>query len=41
MLDVLVGDLGLEVDGLDTLGLKEESLEGCLEKEFLFLQDLD
>ena len=40
VLDVLVGDLGPEVDGLVSLGLKEDSLEGNLEKDILFLQDL-
>ena len=39
VLDVLVGDLGLEVDGLVSLGLKEDSLEGNLKKDFLFPQD--
>jgi len=36
----LIGDLGVEVEGLDSLGLKEESLEGSLEKYFLFFQEL-
>ena len=40
LLDDLVGDLGIEVEGLDSLGLKEESLEGNLEKDFLFFQEL-
>ena len=40
-LDVFVGDLGLKVDGLDSLGLKEESWEGKFEKDFLFFQDLE
>jgi len=28
------------VEGLDSLGLKEESLEGNFEKDFLFFQEL-
>jgi len=36
----LVGDLELEVEGLESLGLEEESLEGNFEKAFLFFQEL-
>ena len=38
--EVLVGDLGVEVQGLETLGLQVESftkLEGKVFEEFLFL----
>ena len=40
LLDDLIGDLWVEVEGLDSLGLKEESLEGSFEKAFLFFQEL-
>ena len=36
LLDDLIGDLGVQVEGLDSLGLKEESLEGTFEKSFYF-----
>ena len=42
LLDDFCGDLGLELEvkGLDSLGLKVESLEGIFEKElFLFFQE--
>ena len=40
LLDDLIRDLGIEVEGLDSFGVKEESLEGNLEKDFLFFQEL-
>ena len=37
--DDLVGDLGLEVEGLESLVLKDDSLGGYFEKDlFLFFQ---
>ena len=36
LLDNLIGDIWVEVEGLDSLGLKEESLEGRFEKVFYF-----
>ena len=40
LLEDLIGDLKVEVEGLESLGLKEESLEGSFEKAFLFFQEL-
>jgi len=42
LLDYLVGDLGVEVEveGLESLGLKVKSVEGNFEKDlFLFFQE--
>jgi len=37
----LVGHLGLEVEGLESIGLKDDSLGGYFEKKlFLFFQEL-